>query len=46
MLYLFNLFFIFIFNQIALLKQTQLLFVHFLEYFLLFLDDNEDEEFI
>ena len=46
MLYLFNLFFIFIFNQITLLKQTQLLFVHFLEYILLFLDDNEDEEFI
>ena len=47
--YLCNLFFIFslIFisiNNISPLKQTYLLFVYFLEYLLLFLDDNMDEE--
>ena len=40
-------FFIFIFliiNQIISLKQMQLFLAHFLEYALLFLDDNEDKE--
>ena len=46
MLHFCDLFFIFSFifiaiNHIASLKQTQLLFVHFLEY-LLFLDDNKE----
>ena len=40
---IFSLIFIVI-NPIAPLKQTHLLFVHFLEYLLLFLDDNVDEE--
>ena len=31
-------------NHILSLKETQLIFVHFLEYLLLFLDDNVDEE--
>ena len=31
-------------NYILLLKETQLIFVHFLEYLLLFLDDTVDEE--
>ena len=31
-------------NHITSLKQTQLCFVHSLEYHLLFLDDNVDEE--
>ena len=49
MSYLCDLFFIFslIFiaiNHITSLKQTQLLFVPFLEYLLLFLDDKVDEE--
>ena len=35
--------FIFI-NHITSLKQTDLFFVHFLEYLLLFLDSNVDEE--
>ena len=47
--YLCDLFFIFslIFiaiNHITSLKQTLLFFFHFLEYFLLFLDENVDEE--
>ena len=47
--YLCNLFFIFSLivisiNNISPLKQTYLLFVYFLEYLLLFLDDNMDEE--
>ena len=40
-------FFIFIFiiiNHITSLKQTNLFFVHFSEYILSFLDDNEDKE--
>ena len=49
MSYLCNLFFIFslisIINyHITLFKQTFLLFVHFLEYLPLYLDDNVDEE--
>ena len=49
MLYLCDLFFIFslffiVFNHITLLKQTHLFFAHFLEYFLLFLDDKVDEK--
>ena len=49
MSYLYNLFsissliFIVIYH-ITPLKQTYLFFVHFLEYLLLFLDDNVDEE--
>ena len=31
-------------NHILSLKETQLIFVHFLEYLLLFLDDSVDEE--
>ena len=31
-------------NHILSLKETQLIFVHFLEYLLLFLDDTVDEE--
>ena len=49
MSYIRDLFFIFILgfiviNHITSLKQTKLFFVHFLEYLLLFLDDNVDEE--
>ena len=49
MSYLYYLFFIFglifiVINHITSFKQTYLLFVHYLEYLLLFLDDNEDEE--
>ena len=49
MSYLNGLFFIFslifiVINSITSLKQTHLFFVHFLEYFLLFLNDNVDEE--
>ena len=40
--FIFNLIFITI-NHIT-LKQTRLFFVHFLEYLLIFLDDNVDEE--
>ena len=41
----FNFSFIFIFiNHLTTCKQTHLFFVHFLEYLLLFLDDNVDEE--
>ena len=43
LLFIFSLIFIF-FNQIGSLKQMHLLFVHFLEYLLSFLDDNLDEE--
>ena len=47
--YLYDLFFIFIFifiviNHITLFKEAYLFFVHFLEYLLLFLDDNVDEK--
>ena len=41
--FIFSLIFIFI-NHITLFKQTCLFLVHFLEYLLLFLDDNVDEE--
>ena len=49
MSYLCDIFFIFIFifikiNHIISRKQTHLFFRHFLEHFLLFLDDNLDEE--
>ena len=45
MSYLCDLFFIFIaINHITSFKQTHLLFVHFLEDLLLFLDDNVDEK--
>ena len=49
MLYLWDLIFIFspvfiVINHIITLKQTHLFFVHFLEYLLLFLDNNVDEE--
>ena len=49
MTYLSDLFFIFsltftVINRITSLKQTHLFFVHFLEYLLLFSDDNVDEE--
>ena len=49
MSYLYHLYFIFrliffFINLIAPFKQTHLFFEHFLEYFLLFLDDNVDEE--
>ena len=49
MSYLYDLFLIFslifiVINHITSLKQTQLFFVHFLEYFLLFLDENVDEK--
>ena len=49
MLYLCDLCFIFslifmIINHITLLKQVYLIFVHFLEYLVLFLDDNINEE--
>ena len=49
MLYLWDLIFIFspvfiVINNIITLKQTHLFFVHFLEYLLLFLDNNVDEE--
>ena len=43
LLFIFILIFIAI-NHIMLLKQTHLLFVHFIKYILLFLDDNLDEE--
>ena len=43
LLFIFSLIFI-LFNQIGSLKQMHLLFVHFLEYLLSFLDDNLDEE--
>ena len=44
-----DLFFIFsiafiVINHITSFKQTLLFFIHFLEYLVLFLDDNEDEE--
>ena len=47
MAYLYDLFLIFslifiVINHIKSLKQTQLFFVYFLEYFLLFLDENAD----
>ena len=47
MSYLCDLYFIFslifiVINNVTLLKQTHLFFVHFLEYLLLFLDDNAD----
>ena len=41
--FIFNLIFIAI-NSITSLKQTHLFYVHFLDYLLLFLDDNVDEE--
>ena len=41
--FIFNFIFIAI-NHILSLKQTHLFFAHFLEYLLLFLDDNVDEE--
>ena len=49
MLYLCDLFFNYshisiAINHITIFKQSYLLFVHFLEYALLFLDDNVDEE--
>ena len=49
MLYLCDLFFIFslifsVINHITSFKQTYLFFVHFLEYLLLFLDNNVSEE--
>ena len=49
MSYLCDLFFIFIFifiitNHIISLKQTHLFFAHFLEFVLLILDNNIDEE--
>ena len=43
LLFVFSLIFMFI-NHIISLNQTHLFFVHFLEYLLIFLDDNEDEE--
>ena len=42
-LFIFSLIFIVI-NHITSFRQTHLFFVHFLEYILLFLDDNMDEE--
>ena len=49
MSYLFDLFFIFSFiyfviNHITSFKQRYLVFIYFLEYLLLFLDDNVDEK--
>ena len=49
MLYLCDLFFIFsiifiVIDHMTSFKQTYLFFVNFLEYLLLFLDDNMDEE--
>ena len=49
MSYLCILFFIFslifiVINHVISLKQKHFFFVHFLEYLLLFLDDNVDEE--
>ena len=49
MSYLCDLFLIFslifiVINHITLFKEIYLFFVHFLEYFLLFLDDNLNEE--
>ena len=50
MSYLFDLFFIFSFiyfvinHNIASFKQRYLVFIYFLEYLLLFLDDNVDEK--
>ena len=41
--FIFSLIFILI-NHITSLKETHLFFVHFLEYLLLFLNDNVDEE--
>ena len=48
MLYLYDLFLIFslifiVINHIASFRQIHLLFVHFLEYHLLFLDDKVDD---
>ena len=43
LLFIFSLIFIVI-NHITSFRQTHLFFVHFLEYILLFLDDNMDEE--
>ena len=43
LLFIFSLIFIVI-NHITSLRQTHLFFVHFLEYLLLLLDDNRDEE--
>ena len=43
LLFIFNLIFIVI-KQITLFNQTYLFFVYFLEYLLLFLGDNLDEE--
>ena len=48
-LYICDLFFIFslifiVINHMTSLKQSYLFFVHFLEYLLIFLDDNVDEE--
>ena len=42
-LFIFSLIFI-LANHIASFKQTHLIFVHFLEYLLLFLNDKVDEE--
>ena len=35
---------IFVINHVTLFKQMRLFFEHFLEYLLLFLDDNTNEE--